>query len=409
MIPTNNKIIKSLCIGLCVLSLTGCGENNSSAVQNTENSVNTEASYSEIIDTPDDTDIDTESNSETDSKSDTDSSVKTNNLKEYERLGVTFLNAVKQKDWDAVISCLALRPINFVNAEDLEWVLPRTALIDLADKTDDVIFESSALTDNDAFVYTVKCSVGSDNYDVSVKLMDDNTYKVLWKDAIIHNWEVHMPDGCTIDYKGNTYSADDFPDTTDWYGVPQKVALASAVKRPMDINATNRLGDTVTRSVIYDSDAEYTALVGGISLTEERAEEVIRDAFNVYSKLFTALENEAPTEEILTYLSSDWSIDGVASLRETNSHKPNNNEFRNYTFRLDRISDECEARIVGGNDFYVWVAGTYGTYESGYGRSIREKTYEGRPLSMVITYEDGKAKFKTAPDAIEYMFARFGS
>lgn len=405
------KISLILCFAICCsMALTGCGSKTEQSETPTNSTVTSNVTVSEDTNTPTSSVAETPSTTTTATES-TASEADVSKLSKEEALGLQFLTAVQKKDWDTVHSCLATQTVDFITNEDLEWILPRTELADLADSTGTITVEGSELVDKEQMKYAISCSCDGKDYTVDVRMMDDNSLRVFWDEAVISDATAIMPKGCTIEYEGIQYKVDDLgKDCVNAVALPCREAPCSLVRRPSTCTVANTLGDKAELELSVN-DENVLKMFAKMDIASERAKEIMTDAYKMYTELYTALDTGASDAKILSYLASDVPTEYITTLRNNHEVKQDNNEHKNYKFNsidFTNIADGSEVSIEGGEAFYLYMKGvSSGTLDYGYGHAMSNTTFSGRDILLVIRYEDGKAKLVNVNGNEKAIFGRF--
>lgn len=384
-----------LCLVACLL-MSGC--DNASDTTNSSTNTTTTSSIS-IEDVSSDT------------SSDKDEEKPEVSLTAYDELAMTFFNAIKSQNWDDVKNTLYLNTMDFTTTADLEWVLPRTSLAELANNENEIIFDSHLVTDKDNFIYEVTASCDNQLYKVNVKLCDDNSYKVVWKEAIYNDVTFKISDGITVSYGDKSYISEDLNERESIYGVPFYVTDGSMVKRPITVKVTNALGDTATKDISLTDNANASIdFIAELDNTSKRCLQIIEDAYTLYRETYLKVDSEAPNDEILEYLASDVSVDYISTLRQAHTVsdgvQPKNYEL-SPTLNFN-TNTKYLAKMLDSNTYYVYVQDAVsGTVVSGYGTAASRKDFTGKGFLIIMRYEDNVPKLCGTNGNESLMYRRF--
>lgn len=389
-----------LCLATCI-SLAGCAGGTKTNESGTD-------ATSSAIDVADSQVSDNSEYVESDSSVVEDD---TASLSKYEQVGMNFLNAVQKKDWDTVMTLLPIQTVNFVTPADLDWVLPRTTLSELGDSTSQIEFNRSELTDSDNFIYTIYASCGGSNYTAQVKLMDDNSYKALWDDAICYDLTLKVPEGITATYGDIVVTSEGLTEKDTYLEMPYYVTKCSFPRRPITVTIANQLGDNVERECSVPDSGKLT-LDAHLNKSTERATQIFNDCYKLYTTIYTLVDQGATDADLLPYFASDTSMDYIKTVRAAHDESQDRNEHENYSFsptvNLELTRDDNTLLMIGGEAFYISVdKGVSGSLDYGYGAAIRRREFSNRGFLAVVRYENGEMKLCNTYGNETYLFGKF--
>ena len=400
------KIKLALCLALCCGAITGCstpeeklkdyiaGQMSSaiSSVISSESNANNNLTTGDLVNGP--------SSSVESSLTEPDKK----KLKDYEELGMQFFKSLQKKDWDSIMSMIALQPVNFVNAEDLEWVLPRTSVAELAQSTDKIEFVESELTDKDKFIYTVTCECDGSEYQIDVQLGNDNVYKVLWNDAVITGATLKIPKGNTCEYKGVTYEWSDLPEKTVDKDFIHYEAKVSAVRRPLCLNIYNEIGDVYNTPeedawLISDEKNWHVARINFDS-GSEKSMQLKKDATQLYVSMYTALEEGKGSNGLMPYVASSVPMDKINQIVDKY------NEGSHYDHKFQINLDKATV-CAYGDIYYIFCSDAIkGTYGYGTYRGFLSDDFKA-DFVITFVYEDGQPKYTGCYGNERFMWKNF--
>lgn len=402
-----------LCLATCV-SLTGCAGGAKIGVSGADDMSSAVDVANSVIDEADSQGSESDAYVESASSAVEESSVaedNTANLSKYEQVGMSFLNAVQKKDWDTVMTMLPIQTVNFVTPADLDWVLPRTTLSELGDSTSQIEFKRSELTDSDNFIYTIYASCGGSDYTAQVKLMDDNSYKALWDDAMCYDLTLKVPVGITATYGDIVVTSEGLTEKDTYLEMPCYATACSFPRRPITVTITNQLGDSVERECTIP-DSKVLTLAAEMNRSTERATQIFNDCYKLYTTLYTLIDQGATDAELLPYFASDVSMDYIKTVRTAHEEAADRNEHKNYEFdpamNLEPTRADGSLSMLGGDSFYINIQdGISGSLDYGYGAAIRRKEFSPRDIVFIVRYEDGEMKLCNTYGNETYLFGKF--
>ena len=323
------------------------------------------------------------------------------NTKKAANAAISFVEALSGDMLDDACAMVYIPQDAFVSDEDIKWYLPRSDYGDIY-KTGKSVTDITVGGTSIEKTATVQLDKAS--YMITLKLGDDNTWKVDIDKAFVDNWSIKTPRGCTVTVDDRNIDPYLVPSATDessnTYTFPSimsrthKIVVSSSLYRSFVEETTPRISSDTHQVICAIGEAETA--------------NILKSLQNIWNNLYSAYTEGRDVQDIRQYFVTGYDLNLLTDLMTKQFPK------------LTRATDE-----VGYKNFYMSSITPYN--KNNYGAAILDAdnavnvsikfTLEfiddkgeyhqvNRISSVVMCYEKnesgtaGRYKIKSLPDDV---------